>query len=83
MSREALDALEAWHTTTRALREATPWTSEWVRLRMIAQEQRAAYEALVGVTSEAPPSEASTTDSETTGSSVAPTSRDGSGAASD
>ena len=47
MSREALDALEAWHTTTRALREATPWTSEWVRLRMIAQEQRAAYEALV------------------------------------
>jgi hypothetical protein len=48
MSREALDALEAWHTTTRALREATPWTSEWVRLRMIAQEQRTAYEALVG-----------------------------------
>ena len=47
MSREALDALEAWHTTTRALREATPWTSEWVRLRMVAQEQRAAYEALV------------------------------------
>ena len=47
MSREALDALEAWHTTTKALREATPWTSEWVRLRLIAQEQRAAYEALV------------------------------------
>jgi hypothetical protein len=47
MSREALDALEAWHTTTRALREATPWTAEWVRLRMVAQEQRVAYEALV------------------------------------
>jgi hypothetical protein len=47
MSREALDALEAWHTTTLALREATPWTAEWVRLRMVAQEQRAAYEALV------------------------------------
>jgi hypothetical protein len=47
MTREALDALEAWHTTTRALREATPWTSEWVRLRMIAQEQREAYEALI------------------------------------
>ncbi|HET8784941.1 MAG TPA: hypothetical protein VFM38_04855 [Candidatus Limnocylindrales bacterium] len=47
MSREALDALEAWHTTTLALREATPWTAEWVRLRMIAQEQREAYEALV------------------------------------
>jgi len=47
MSREALDALEAWHTTTLALREATPWTAEWVRLRMIAQEQRTAYEALV------------------------------------
>ena len=47
MSREALDALEAWHTTTLALREATPWTAEWVRLRMVAQEQREAYEALV------------------------------------
>ncbi|MFL5641069.1 MAG: hypothetical protein ACJ771_01850 [Chloroflexota bacterium] len=47
MSREALDALEAWHTTTLLLREATPWTAEWVRLRMVAQEQRAAYEALV------------------------------------
>jgi hypothetical protein len=50
MSREALDALEAWHTTTLALRDATPWTAEWVRLRMVAQEQRAAYEALVGAT---------------------------------
>jgi hypothetical protein len=48
MTREALDALEAWHTTTKALREATPWTSEWVRLRMIAQEQREAYETLIG-----------------------------------
>jgi hypothetical protein len=47
MSREAIDALEAWHTTTRALRDARPNTSEWVRLRMIAQEQRVAYEALV------------------------------------
>ena len=47
MSREALDALEAWHTTTLALRDATPWTAEWVRLRMVAQEQRTAYEALV------------------------------------
>lgn len=54
MSREALDALEAWHTTTLALREATPWTAEWVRLRMIAQEQRAAYEALVDGRTEAP-----------------------------
>jgi hypothetical protein len=69
MSREALDALEAWHTTTRALRDATPWTAEWVRLRMIAQEQRAAYEALVGATSEAPASAESGTDSETVGSS--------------
>ena len=54
MSREALDALEAWHTTTLALREATPWTAEWVRLRMVAQEQRAAYEALVDGTTDAP-----------------------------
>jgi hypothetical protein len=54
MSREALDALEAWHTTTLALREATPWTAEWVRLRMVAQEQRAAYEALVDARPDAP-----------------------------
>ena len=47
MSREAIDALEAWHATTRALRDARPNTSEWVRLRMIAQEQRVAYESLV------------------------------------
>jgi hypothetical protein len=47
MSREAIDALEQWHATTRALRDASPGTSEWVRLRMIAQEQRAAYESLV------------------------------------
>ena len=47
MSREAIDALEAWHATTRALRQASPNTSEWVRLRMIAQEQRVAYESLV------------------------------------
>jgi hypothetical protein len=47
VTREAIDALEAWHATTRELREATPWTSDWVRLRMIAQEQRAEYEALV------------------------------------
>jgi hypothetical protein len=47
MSREAIDALERWHATTRALREARPGTAEWVRLRMIAQEQHAAYEALI------------------------------------
>ena len=47
MTREALDALVEWHTTTRALRDATPWTAEWYRLRMIAGEQRAAYEALI------------------------------------
>jgi hypothetical protein len=65
MSREALDALEAWHTTTRALREATPWTSEWVRLRMIAQEQRAAYEALVEGASDAKVDAESTSDATT------------------
>ena len=65
MSREALDALEAWHTTTRALREATPWTSEWVRLRMIAQEQRAAYEALVEGATDAKVDAESTSDATT------------------
>ena len=47
MTREALDALEAWHATTRALRAAKPGSAEWTRLRMIAQEQRGEYEALV------------------------------------
>ena len=47
MSGEAIDALERWHATTRALREAKPGSAEFVRLRMIAQEQRAAYEALL------------------------------------
>ena len=78
MSREALDALEAWHSTTVALRDATPWTAEWVRLRMIAQEQRAAYEALVGATSDVPAGDAPSTDGETEGSSVVPSSGVGS-----
>jgi hypothetical protein len=47
MSGEAIDALERWHATTRALRAAKPGTAEFVRLRMIAQEQHAAYEALI------------------------------------
>lgn len=47
MSGEAIDALERWHATTRALRDAKPGTAEFVRLRMIAQEQHAAYEALL------------------------------------
>ena len=49
MSGEAVDALERWHATTRALRDAKPGTAEFVRLRMIAQEQHAAYEALLDV----------------------------------
>ena len=47
MSGEAIDALERWHATTRALREAKPGSAEFVRLRMIAQEQHAAYESLI------------------------------------
>lgn len=47
MSGEAIDALERWHATTRALRAAKPGTAEFVRLRMVAQEQHAAYESLI------------------------------------
>ena len=47
MSGEAIDALERWHATTRALRAAKPGSAEFVRLRMIAQEQHAAYESLI------------------------------------
>jgi len=75
MSREALDALEAWHTTTLALRDATPWTAEWVRLRMVAQEQRAAYEALVGASSDVPRDPESSSDDDSVGSSRAAASK--------
>lgn len=47
MSGEAIDALERWHATTRALRQAKPDSAEFVRLRMMAQEQHSAYEALL------------------------------------
>lgn len=47
MSGEAIDALERWHATTRALRAAKPGSAEFVRLRMMAQEQHAAYENLI------------------------------------
>lgn len=40
-------AYEAWHAAKRALDDAMPWTPDWLRLRMIEQELRTAYEALV------------------------------------
>jgi hypothetical protein len=48
VSRETIDALEAYHEAGIALREATPGTSDWIRLRMIAEARRSEYERLLG-----------------------------------
>ena len=44
---ETVVALEAWYQTTRQLREAKPGSAEWHRLRMMAQDQHGAYDALI------------------------------------
>jgi hypothetical protein len=41
---DRLDAYEAWYAAKRALDDAMPWTPDWLRLRMIEQELRTAYE---------------------------------------
>jgi hypothetical protein len=40
------DAWEAWQHARRAL-PAMPWTAEWLRLRLIEQDRRAAYFAIL------------------------------------
>ena len=51
---ETVTALEAWYQTTRQLREAKPGSAEWHRLRMMAQDQHGAYEALIRRAEQAP-----------------------------
>ena len=51
---ETVVALEAWYQTTRQLREAKPGSAEWHRLRMMAQDQHGAYEALIRQAEETP-----------------------------
>ena len=41
------DAVDAWLEAKQALERAMPWTAEWLRLRMLEQDRRAAYLALV------------------------------------
>ena len=41
------DAVDAWLEAKQALERAMPWTAEWLRLRMIEQDRRAAYLALM------------------------------------
>jgi hypothetical protein len=41
-SPEAMEASQAWHEAKRALDNAMPWTAEWLRLRFVEQELRAA-----------------------------------------
>jgi hypothetical protein len=40
-------ALEAWRRPVRDLDATTPWTAEWLRARMIEENRRLAYHALV------------------------------------
>jgi hypothetical protein len=49
-----LDAYEAWYAAKRALDDATPWTPDWLRLRMIEQELRTAYERIADEQQETP-----------------------------
>ena len=44
---EATDAWEMWQQAKRALQTAMPWTAEWLRLRMVEQDRRAAYFAIL------------------------------------
>jgi len=43
---EVLDALEAWRAARRALSEAPSGTADWLRLRLVEQDLRMAYERL-------------------------------------
>ena len=44
------EAVDAWREAKRALDEAMPWTADWLRLRMIEQDRRATYIALMAGT---------------------------------
>jgi len=44
------DAWEAWQHARRALHTAMPWTADWLRLRIIEQDRRAAYFAILDAT---------------------------------
>jgi hypothetical protein len=50
----SLEAYEAWHAAKRALDEAVPWTPDWLRLRMIEQELRSAFEESLDEQDETP-----------------------------
>jgi hypothetical protein len=40
-------ALEDWRAAKQALERATPWTADWQRLRLVEEERRLAYLALI------------------------------------
>ena len=42
----ASEAYAAWHDAKRALDAALPWTTEWLRLRLVEQELRSEWERL-------------------------------------
>ena len=39
--------VDAWLEARQALERAMPWTAEWLRLRMLEQDRRPAYIALM------------------------------------
>jgi hypothetical protein len=40
------EALEAWRAAIRDLEDATPWTADWLRARMVEEDRRLAYQTL-------------------------------------
>ena len=40
------EALEAWRAAERDLADATPWTADWLRVRMVEEDRRLAYQAI-------------------------------------
>jgi len=42
----ASEAYAAWHDAKRAFDAALPWTTDWLRLRLVEQELRSEWERL-------------------------------------
>jgi hypothetical protein len=52
------EALEAWRAAERDLEEATPWTADWLRLRLVEEDRRLAYRAIADEVQQDPPADA-------------------------
>jgi hypothetical protein len=41
------DALEAWRDSVRQLNATTPWTPRWLRARLVEEDRRFAFRAML------------------------------------